>query len=203
MTIAIGTTLKAVSTMTLPGGNIAQNVWYWKLAGTTPVSEATVLAAIATRISLCFAQVQAYIRSTVTLDTVAVHTWVWDGVSAWETGLYVGEAALSDSFAGAANMLPHAAAGVISASTSDVNRTSRKSIAGLDESTQDQSEFISAVVTALVNFGSQWLADIVLGGSEFLDPGLPGGDGVFYPLLVAAVGDIVGSQRRRKPGIGV
>jgi hypothetical protein len=189
--------------MTLPGGNIAQNVWYWKLAGTTPVSEATALAAIATRISLCFAQVQSYIRSTVTLDTVAVHEWVWNGTDAWETGLYIGEAALSDAFAGAANMLPHAVAGIISASTSDVNRTSRKSVAGLDESTQDQSDIISAVVTALVNFGTQWLTDITLGGSEFLDPGLPGGDGVFYPLLVAAVGDILGSQRRRKPGIGV
>jgi hypothetical protein len=203
MAVAIGTILKAVSTMSLPGGNIAQNVWYWEVVGTTPVSEATILSAIATRISLAFSQVAQYIRSTVTLDTVAVHEWEWNGTDAWETGEYIGEAALSDNFTGAANMLPHACAATVSASTSDVNRTSRKSIAGLDETTQDQSDLISAVVTAVANFATQWLADVSLGGSEFLDPGLPGGDGVFYPLLVAAVSDILGSQRRRKPGIGV
>lgn len=203
MAVSPGTILKAVSEMTMPGEHKAQNVWYWRLNSEGDQSEATILTHIAAKLNAIFAEIEDHIHADVTLDTVTVNEWVWDEVEGWETGIYIGEAALADAFVGAGDMLPHAVAATVTASTTDVNRRSRKSFAGFTETTQDDSKLSVAVVTAVAAAALEWVTAQVILGSDNLDPGLGGSDGVFYPLAVALVADILGSQRRRKPGLGI
>lgn len=203
MTVSDGTVLQGVAYMTLPGGHIAQNVFYWQLIGGTDATDANCITAITSKINAFFTDLAAQIKSTVILGTVTIHEWDWDGVSAWETGRLLGEAALTDSFAGTYDLLPFQSAAIITAFTSDVRRRSRKSIAGFTEFEQVDSDLTAAAETALGNAAVEWLSNAIIMGAQQLAPVLAGSDGLVYPLLTALISSVPGSQRQRKPGVGV
>jgi len=203
MTVQQGTILKAVSTMNLPLATKAQNVWYWKLVGVNTISDADALLTIEAGIEDFFTEVALSTLDTVTLEDVVVHEWEYDAELGWHTGRYVGVNELDVTFGGEVDMLPHAAAAVITAYTEDVKKRSRKSIAGQTEGAQTASEWSAPVLTSLVLAAVQWLANLVILGSDQLEPGLPGKDGDWWPFIAALVSSIVGSQRQRKPGIGI
>lgn len=203
MTVQQGTVLKAVSTEDLPGTVKAQNVWYWKLVGVNPISDTAAMDAIVDAIEAFFTDLATRTQENITLDDVIVHEWEFDAVEGWQTGRFIGVRELSVVFTNVLQMLPHAVAAVITAFTQDVKRRSRKSIAGLTEDTQDSSAWSGDTVTALAAAAVEWLANRVILGSDQLEPGLAGYDGLWYPLVSALVSSITGSQRQRKPGIGI
>lgn len=203
MAIAQGTGLKCVVTLTLPANVIAQNIFYFQVIGINPIDEAAALTTIASAMNAIYATIEDYVVSTATLDTVKVHEWDWDPVEGWETGTYIGEAALADNFAGVGDMLPHAVAATITGKTPNVKTRSRKSFAGLTEASSSGSTLAGPVITALVAAAVQWLLTRTIIGSDALDPVVPDKYGEFAALIVALVSEILGSQRQRKPGIGV
>jgi len=203
MAVQQGVILKAVSTMDLPLAHVAQNVWYWKLVGVNPISDVDAMSTIVDGVHAFFTDVIASVENSVTLDDVIVHEWEYSAELGWHTGRFVGVSNLSVTFTGATEMLPHACAAVITAFTENVKKRSRKSVAGYSEATQTDSTWAGAVVTALVAAAAQWLSNLVILGSDQLQPGLPGKDGGWWPFIAMLVSAIVGSQRQRKPGVGI
>jgi len=201
--VTIGTVVKAVSTMDMPGAVLAQNVWFWKMTGTSTRDDSLVLAAVVTAVEAFFTELITQISEECSLDDVIVHEWDYNVEEGWHTGRFVGIADLDVTFTGTADMLPHADAGTITAFTLDVNRRSRKSVAGFTEATQTQSYWIASVLTALAAAGVEWLTDQVVSGADYLAPGLAGNNGIWYALITGLASAIVGSQRQRKPGIGI
>lgn len=203
MVVQQGTILKAVSTMDLPLETKAQNVWYWRLVGINPISDEDALSAIETAVENFFGELTGAIKSTITLDDAIVHEWEYSVELGWHTGRLVGVKDLDVTFVNTDEMLPHAAAAVMTAYTDDVKKRSRKSIAGFAEDTQEASEWAGGTIASLVLAALEWLANQVILGSDQLEPGLPGKDGDWWPFIAALVSGIVGSQRQRKPGIGI
>lgn len=203
MVVQQGTILKAVSTMDMPENVKAQNVWYYKLVGVNPISDEDALDAIQTGVEAFFTDLIAAISSSCTLDDIIVHEWEWDVEEGWQTGRFVGVRVISVTFTGTLQMLPHAVAAVITAFTEAVKRRSRKSVAGMTEDTQQDSIWSGTALTALALAAIQWLSNLVILGSDQLEPGLGGSDGGWWPFLSALVSAIAGSQRQRKPGIGI
>lgn len=203
MPIAQGTVLKCVVTGELPGEVVFQNVFYYQVRGINPVDEAATLAVIATAMNTIYNTMSAQIIVGASLDVVTVHEWDYNALELWHTGTYIGEALLADTFAAVGNMLPHATAAVITGKTGDVNTRSRKSFAGFDEATQDSSSLNAPSLTAVVAAGVEWLLTRTILAADYLQPVVPALAGLIADLLIALVGDILGSQRQRKPGIGV
>lgn len=203
MTVSSGEVVKAVATHELLDNVISQSVWYWIVSSAAPVAYSTVLAAIKTEIETIYALMQAHIETDTHLTDLVVNKWEYNATEGWHTGALVGIDTLSDSFSSAADMLPHACAMTITGFTQDPNVRSRKSFGGFTEDKVLDSDVTAPVTTAMANALGEWLTARTLGGSDELLPGVPAATGVFEYLLYGLVSDLIGSQRQRKPGVGV
>lgn len=203
MAVSPGEVLKAVATHELLGDVISQSVWYWVLDAVADVSYGTVLDAIAAQVEALYANMNAHINSGTQLTDVVVNKWEYNSTDGWHTGALVGIEPLVDGFGAAANAFPHSVAAVVTAFTQKPKVRSRKSIGGIVESVADTSTVASAALSALAAFLADWLAPIVIDGSTQLLPVVPSETGVIEYLLYGLVSGIIGSQRQRKPGIGI
>ena len=210
MTIAQGSIIRGVVEMTMPSGGIAQNVFAWKVVGINPILEATTLDALQSWANDAYDNLADEIVAGLTLDSITAHTVVWNETAGeWLTDAYIGWRTLTDSFVNASVMLPPQSAAVVRAITTGVKRKGRKFLPGFGEDTQDGGELEGGPFGALGAFATDWISNIEVLGADQLDPGVLGGatvlgsgDGVFYPFLGAAIVSLLGSQRRRKTGIG-
>jgi hypothetical protein len=211
MSVEIGEVLRGIVEMSLPGDTIAQMVFHWIAQGINPMSEAAILTALASWADDLMANVEDYVRSTATLDTISVYTIEWnEGDEKWVLDRYIGEAALSDNFAGAVDMLPHQIAAVVTATTDDVRRYGRKFIPAFDESSGGTGDIGEGLLADLADWALDYLLTVTVAGADSLAPGVPGGktklgigDGVFHEFVLARVPSVFATQRRRRKGVGV
>ena len=203
MTVEIGDVLKLVASVSMPGNWTAQNVFYVKLGGTSPITDAEAESEAVSYVEAIYDTMDGEISQDCSLDDLTIHKYVPDPGVGWETGDYVGVANLTDNFTGVIQMLPHAVAAVVTGFVSDVKVRSRKSFAGFAEDQQDDSLWVAGALTALANAAAAWIADWTWIGTEYFDPGVPLQDGSWLPLIATLVGAVAGSQRRRKPGVGI
>jgi len=134
---------------------------------------------------------------------MTVHKIEWNGVY-WETTTLIGTRTITGVVGGSAvDMLPHACAPYITANTDDVKKRARKYFMGFADDQSDASTLDSAAYSALINLATEWLTDIIVEAGTELVPALAGLGGAEKLLLTAIVSNLIGSQRRRKPGVGV
>lgn len=203
MTVSDGDILKCVVTIDLPLDVKAQNVFYLRQESAIDYSNSVVLTAIQGWVENLYDNFDSSVHSTVALSDVLVSKWLWSALDLWHTGEFVGQEVLADIFASGGDMLPHATAAIVTGGTADPLCVSRKSFPGFAEGTQAGSEVAAVSLVDLAAAAVAWLTDQTLTGADFLVPGVPAKGGVWQELLVATVGSIMGSQRRRKPGVGI
>lgn len=203
MTVSDGDILKAVVSINMPLDVTAQNVFYFKVESAIDYSNSVVMTAIKTWCEDFYDTFAGSVKSTVELEAVEVVKWVWDAIDGWRTAQFVGIALLLDTFSSTGELMPHAVAAILSGSTLDPKVPTRKSIAGFTEPTMEASEIGPGSLAELANAATAWLTDKVLTGSDILVPGVPGKGNNWQDLLAVTVSSIVGSQRRRKPGVGI
>lgn len=203
MTVTQGTYLKGVVTWALPQLVVAQNVFYWQLKGLSPVADAFLVAAVQTGLEAMFDNLGADWSNDAALESFILNEWEYDGEDGWHTGRYVGEDTLTDNFESSTDMLPHAVAATITANTANVKTRSRKSLPGVIDSGANDSILQAPTIAAVVAWTVDWISDMFVDTNEHLEPGVPGLEGIWYPLLLGFLSGVVGSQRRRKPGIGI
>lgn len=199
-----GDIIRAVCELTLPDGTKAQNIFHFECDFTSTQSDAAVIAAIATYIEDIYAEVQAFVKSTVTLDSVDVDEVQFNAVDDfWEIVRSVGQGALSDAFAGTAELLPNQVSPVLMAYTGRPKSYGRKFLAGFDESATDGSDLEAGLVTAMTAALGDWLAtEIISSGNDLVPVVVRSTVDSVLPLVSGAVNSIIGTQRRRKPGVG-
>lgn len=104
---------------------------------------------------------------------------------------------------GVSEMLPNAVAGVLIAKTGFKRQLGRKFIAGLTEAAVNGNTLVvaaaGAFATSLMAYVTTWTAP---SGSAWA-PGVLGKDGLFHIFLGGFVSGLLGSMRRRKPGLGI
>jgi len=101
------------------------------------------------------------------------------------------------------NPLPNAVAGVLIGNAGGNRQIGRKFIPGLAESVVSGNGLIGVGITAfaaaLLDYVTQFTS---IGGSAWV-PGIVTKDGVFREFLSGYVSSLLGSMRRRKPGLGI
>jgi hypothetical protein len=204
MTVSNGDIIKAVAELTLPDGTIAQNVFHFLANFATEETNQNVINACVGYVEDIYDAVKAYIKSTVSLDTVEVDIVDWNPAEGqWKVLFAVGIGFPSVTFTSAAELLPNQVAPVMLAYTVRPKSYGRKFLAGLTEEGTSGSDLVSGLVTVMGTALNHFLADETTSGSNVLSPGIPRvAADTFLEFYNGAVNSIVGSQRRRKPGLG-
>lgn len=203
MTVADNEMVEARVFFDMPEQVISECTFVYKSDFTTDQSDAAVIAAIDNQLDDMWTNLVTQIVSGVQLDRAEYNVKQWNG-SIWETVRNLGESIPGVTFTNANDMLPHATAPYITARTAIPKTRGRKFIPGFAETEQADSILISTALSALSAFAIDYLSNIDVGGGNLLIPVvLATVDGLARNLVSSQVSDVVGTQRRRKPGVGI
>lgn len=205
MTVANGEVLRVTLEGTLEDGTIWQNRFTFKASFSGDQSDAGVLSAVDTWLEDLYANVVADIPTAIQLATAVTQVIEWDSVGAlWVITRLIGSSAIADSFANASEPLPNQIAPFVIGSTGRPKSKGRKFLPPFGEDRQDAGELISAAATNLGNWALDYISDPVVTGSEVLNSGVVREDAnAFWPFATVAASSLLGTQRRRRQGIGI
>lgn len=204
MPVNNGEIVKSWMEFNLADGTIAQMVYHWKVYSAGEVTSADVIAAVEQYMEDIVAAVQAYIDADITLNPTPVQIVDWDATEdAWVIDRNIGTATCTESFSSTVDPLPNQCAPVMVANTARPKSRGRKFFPGFDDNSASGSDMAAAVLTALGTALAHYLADETISGADVLSPGvIRAGVNAFLDFTTGQVNSVIGTQRRRKPGVG-
>lgn len=164
-------------------------------------TEAEMLTAAATWVTGLYANLQAVMSDQVDLAEGTLNEVIWS-VDQWVVNRLIGTILPAFTATGVSDMLPHAVAGVVSFPTDIPRKFGRVFIPGLTENEQGDSLLSAGAATALGLFAADLRTAFTAGTASFLYRVL-GKAGLFDDTTGFSVNGILGSQRKRKPGVGI
>jgi hypothetical protein len=204
MAVSNGDVLKAFIELVLSDGTIAQNVFYFIANFLDDEGDYDVKTAIKGYIEDIYSAISTYLSDDFTINPSSVSTIVYNATEGkWEVNRLVGNITPSFTHTNTDDPFPNQIAPVLTANTLRPKSRGRKFLMGCVETMADASELVTAAVTAMGNALAVYLADETVSGSNVLSPGVPrAGVNTFLEFSDGSVNSIVGTQRRRKPGVG-
>ena len=204
MAVLTGEVIKAVAEFVLDDGSIIQNIFHFACVFVAEQAEALVVAAVKGYIEDIYAAIDAYISDTVTVNDFNVHVVEWDvSEQGWEVVRFVGADTPAITFTSLDDPLPNQMAAVLVANTYRPKSRGRKFLVPFVETAALAGDLIGAALTALGIALNHYLADENISIGNDLSPGVPrAGVETFLIFSDGVVNSILGTQRRRKPGIG-
>lgn len=202
MSVEDGDVLQAVVDFLTPGGNHMQNKYTWLASLASSQSEAAVITAILAALDILYTEMNADISTVFNdpdcyIDKIAV---VGDQ---WEVSENVGEGIIDTSFASTDEIVPFQCAPYFCGRTARPRSRGRKFILPFGEDRSSGSGLIAGAVTDLTDAATEYIDDIDLGSGNTLIPGIASTVTLtFWPFVGAIVANLIGSQRRRVPGVG-
>ena len=205
MTVSPGDFLKVTIGFTLSTGTICQNVAYFRSVLTGNVTDLTCQTAIDTWVDAAYQEIDADMENGITANTGYIDKIDWNATdSKWEVVYNVGTVNPSITPASAAELLPQPVSPFIVFNTSRPKSKGRRFLFGYTEPSTSGSVLTSGDVTRLVNFADECLDNAVIDVLNYFVPGIPRvGVELFLDFTSAVVTNIVGTQRRRRPGVGI
>lgn len=193
---------KATATFVMPDNTVAQWVWHYLQTAAGTASAQDVADAIRTNVGQAMNEIEDHVIETVVGDTLDLALWD-DTLKEFNT-IAVSDLSGADGENAVDEMLPHQDAGVVKFFTAVGRSIGKKFIFGLVETAQNESVAIAAVVTAMAAFAGIFDAVLTVSGAEFS----PGNFNLLTEIFRRWLGTVeanalLGSQRRRRPGIGI
>lgn len=204
MSVIDGDILRVSCNFELGGGVLYQNIYHYVRDGTDPYSDAAHVTAIANRMSAIYATLVAQVKS----DTVEKLSFVDriefnEIVDEWRVVENIGTFTPTFVPTGVVDALPYQSSPYLIFKTNRPKTVGKKFLFPFIETAQASTVLESAAVTAMVAYGVQVLIGPTLGGDATLTACVVRtGIQAVHNLLVAVVNDIIGSQKRRRPGVG-
>lgn len=204
MPVNDGEYLKGVCEFELEDGTIAQNVFFFVANFVSEESNTSVVSAIEAYIEDIYNSISGYLSDGFTINAGPIHKMTWDDVTAkWVVEALLGNVLPTITHTDTSDPFPNQIAPVLVANTQRPKTRGRKFLMGTVEAMADGSHLESAAVTAMGTALNHYLADETVSGSNALSPGvLREGVESFKAFTDGSVNSVVGTQRRRKPGVG-
>lgn len=203
MSATNGEILKLTSEFTMVSGDICQNIYHFRVNTIGSVADASIITELTDWINAVLATIDDYVHQNVSANLHSVDKVAWDG-SKWAVTANIGT--FTPSFTptvSTSDALPYTVSPFIVLNTSRPKTKGRKFMWGTCEEDTTGSTMISAFVTAMVNCAAAMLLDAVIDVDTFFVPGVPRtATSDFFTFTTAVVTNILGSQRRRRPGVG-
>lgn len=204
MAIVDGDIIRVSANYELPDGTQYQNIWHFIRDGTDPFSDAAHIAAIKAKLETAYAAIQVQTTTGVVeqlsfVDRVEFNEIVDD----WRVVENIGTFTPTFNPSGGNEGLPYQCSPYIYFKTQRPRTVGKKFMFPFTEAQQTDTILTGSAVTALAALATEMLAGIALGGDATLTAGVPRtGVQAWYNFLVAVVQDLLGTQRRRRPGVG-
>lgn len=204
MSVTNGDVLKCFLELVLEDGSIVQNVYHFIADFAADHGDSTVGAAVESYIEDIMGALATYLDDGFTINPSYLHKVAFNPtLSKWEVTALVDVFTPSFTHSAAGDALPNQIAAVLTANTLRPKSKGRKFIPGLAESASQGSDLVAGMITAMGTALNHYLADETVVDTDVLSPGVPR-EGVdsFLEFADGVVNSVVGTQRRRKPGVG-
>ncbi len=200
MTIASGDIIRVAQHIVMPEQVDAYNV-IALLCTTGTSTDAQLLTNLETWVATAYANLQARIHDQVDLAEGRVARMEWQATE-WIVTEIIGTILPTFAATNSFDMLPHAVSPYVTFDTSAPTRKGKIKLLGFGETEQADSILGQDAATSMAAF----IADIrtaLSSSSALLSYCVLGDDGVARVSTAGVVRGIVGSQRQRRPGIGI
>lgn len=200
MAVATGNIFRVVVHWAMPEQVDANNV-LGLICASGSCTDAELLTAVAAWLTTAFGYLQGAMHNQVDLADARVVQVVWSGAE-WITNRVLGTVMPTFAATDANDMLPHAVSPHVTFNTLAPTRKGKVKLTGFSEVQQADSILLAGAATAMGNFASALLTPLSP-GSASCNYVVLGDDGQARNSTGALVRGIVGSQRQRRPGVGI
>ena len=204
MTVSNGDVLRAVVEFVLSDGTIAQNVFHFLAEFDTDETNSAVNQAVRTYVQDIYTAISTYLSDDFTINPGYLYRVAWSPTyNKWIIEQFLANFTPSFTHTNTDDPFPNQIAPVMVANTLVPKVRGRKFLMGCVETMADASELVTAALTALGNAVNHYIADETVSGSNQLSPGvIRTASDAFVPFTNGTADSIVGTMRRRKPGVG-
>lgn len=204
MSVLDGDILRVSVNFELGDGTQYQNIYHYVRDGTDPFSDAAHILAISLRMDTMYATIDDLVKNDVTAQLSFVDRVEFNEiVDEWRVVENVGTFTVDFTPVDAGDAIPFQSAPFLVFKTQRPKSVGKKFLFPFGEAHQVDTILTGGAVTAMVAFGVQVLLGTSVGGDVTLTAGIVRtGVQTFLNFLVAVVNDVIGSQKRRRPGVG-
>ena len=202
MTLGAGDIVRTSVNFLMPGNILYQNIYHHIFDGIGGVSDAAVVADIKAWVDVMYSEIDEDISVSAVEQLSFVDQVDWTGTE-WEVVENIGVFTPSVTQAEAGHISANQVSMFITFKTDRPKSVGRKFLFPTPEAHQAAGVIDASLLARLVSFAAVAVNDIVIDVANVLHPGIIR-TGVNQWLLfqVAVVTDLVGTQRRRRPGYG-
>jgi len=206
MTLAVGDVCRVAITYSAPQASVAQNVMHWEMISGAGASESNFIGGVVTRLNAAWAEIDGFINDGYEMQQMdawardkAIH--VWNGIGSFG---FAGNVGLS-----AVDLHTHAVAVYAGLITEQLRRQGRTYIPGIDQNRILGGLVDGTTVAGIVLYLTALTTDISVTGGVFRwctfntvasSPYFETSSKFDNAFLV---GTLPGTQRRRKPLVGL
>lgn len=203
MAVVSGDILKTTMNFTLGDGTITQNVFYHQRHGITVVTDGTVMTKIEEWIEAMYAEVAGMVKNDVLAGLMVTDFVEWV-VDKWEVTGNLGTRTPTFTPTGVGDMLPNQSSAFCVFKTSRPKTVGRKFLLPFEEAWQAGTFLVAGAVTDMVAWADDAVNDVdLVVPLDYLSPGVVRtGVNSWLEFTLAIVTNVLGSQRRRRPGVG-
>lgn len=204
MTVQNGDILKVTFEVSTADGSVLQNVYHMEARLAAPQADATVVNAIETWIEGAYSELSTELVSTLVQGLCLVDEITWNaGTSEWEVSRNVGSFTPTIGFNNAGEALPNMTTAFAVFSTTRPKSKGRKFVPPFGENNQAASYLTGAALANMADYVTRCLAAATIGPGNTLVYGIVrAAAGEFLEALIGVVTNVLGTQRRRRPGVG-
>ena len=204
MAVLDGDILRVSVNFELGDGTQYQNIYHMIRDGTDAYSDAVHVSAIQVKIEAMYNTIVAHVRNDVVEQLSFVDRIEFNEITdQWEVVENIGTFTPAFNPANVGEGLPYQSAPFLVFKTQRPKSVGKKFLFPFGETSQDETILTGAAVAAMVAFGVSVLNALVVGGDATLTMGIVRtGIQTWLNFLVAVVNDVIGSQKRRRPGVG-
>lgn len=196
--------LRVTANFELGDGTQYQNIYHFIRDGTDPFSDAAHVAAIAAGVEAMYLTLVSLVKDDTVEQLSFVDRLAFNEITdVWEVVENIGTFTINFIPAGANPTMPYQSSPYLIFKTDRPKSVGKKFLFPFDKTAANDTILTGPAVTAMVAYGVQVLLALTLGGDATLAPVIVRtGVQTVLPLLVAVVNDVLGSQKRRRPGVG-
>lgn len=203
MAIVNGDVLRTTVSFKLQDATVLQNIYHHKASIADSVEDGVVLAALETWSIDLYSGLLTFAYGEIAPLLTTVDVVVWDGLK-WAVDRNVGTYITTFAPSDLTDPMPNQVSPFITFNTARPKTRGKKFLFPMTEANYVGSTLSGPLVTALTTFGAKVLASVILVAVDKLVPGVPRSTvDAFFEFVLAIVTNVVGSQRRRRPGTGI
>lgn len=205
MTVNNDDYLKVTMEFNMPDGSIAQNIFHFKASLTGPYSDALIIGFIETYMEDAYGELSTSLPDTMSQRLCTVQEIAWaSSTASWEVTKTLGYFTPTIAFSDTSEPLPNQSSAFVTFNTSRPKSKGRKFAPAFGEDRQSGTFLIAAALSDMTDFANEILAGVFVAALNSLIVGVPRtGVETWLPFTGGVLTNVLGSQRRRRPTVGI